>query len=173
MVILRVAKTIEIYQALRKTFLSTLAVQLATSFVLSETPRPNIMHIDLQNGKYFNSTQQFESNTPNPLAVRLTRNFEKLCGDIGVNGYLVPGFAAFGLALSYPVLNFPTYLIMFNYQMNELVSNVLNRKINLMVFDEECHNLYSYTSMQLKNKFELLLETSKKIYGGLNQNELK
>ncbi len=85
-----------------------------------------------------------------------------------MNGHLVPGFAAFGLALSYPVLNFPTYLIMFNYQMNGLVSNVLNRKINLMVFDEECHNLYGYSSMQLKNKFEMLMEISKKIYGGLN-----
>ena len=79
-------------------------ISLSTSFsishVLNHTSHLNNMVLEISKGKFYYNSHNLDLSAPNPYAIRFSRNFEKLCGEIGVNSYLIPGFGAIGLCLS-------------------------------------------------------------------------
>lgn len=78
----------------------TLSTCLSISHVLNHTNYLNNMVIEISKGKFYYNSHTLDLNVPHPYSIRFSRNFEKLCGELGVNSHLIPGFGAVGLALS-------------------------------------------------------------------------
>ncbi|CAD8209393.1 unnamed protein product [Paramecium pentaurelia] len=166
--ILKFAKTIDTFIMLRKILVTNIGVQYALSFTIASSLSPKQLEnlqINLSNGNFFQKKYLFKVNNQklilyDPFAIRYSKSFEHLIGEINLNGYLIPAFTATIIGILNPEL--VEYLNVLFWQ--------LGCKESVEPFIKKLKDIV-YENGIIDSKCDRLIAISKGLFGG--QEKLK
>ncbi|CAK62836.1 unnamed protein product (macronuclear) [Paramecium tetraurelia] len=166
--ILKFAKTFDTFIVLRKTLVTNIGVQYALSFTIASSQSPKQLenlHINLSNGNFFQKKYLFKVNNQklvlyDPFAIRYSRSFEHLIGEVNLYGYLIPAFTATIIGIVNPDL--AEYLNVLFWQ--------LGCKDSVEPFIKKLKDIV-YENGMIDSKCDRLIAISKSLFGG--QEKLK
>ncbi|CAD8122370.1 unnamed protein product [Paramecium sonneborni] len=160
--ILKFAKTIDTFVYLRKTIVTNIGVQCALSFTIGNSQSPKQLEnlqLNLSNGNFFQKKQIFKVINQklilyDPYAIRYSRNFEYLVGEVNLNGYLIPAFTC-------------TIIGILNQDLAEYLNVLflqLGCKDSIEPFIQKLKDVV-YENGMIDSKCDRLIEISKSLFG--------